>query len=1527
MVVVSLEPAALSATDLSLFYTTDELLSNSPVLIFYGPTATSTQATHSRIQAHVFTPAGLQSFARLIISPTTSFYNAVTCLPREEQGDEICRGLAFSLYKYFVELPVDIKNAWERQYSPSGRLPSAPKLFSESHAAMIAARMVKVENVEDIIIDVRHALGEQTLSWLDLDVILPQGSIQKPDAVRESAQFDESEDDLLHRRYGAYAPLVKIFGETAFIPTSKLRRAPSKPTALTRTRAFSRLQKETLRREMCELLDTEENYVSKLYDLVHSVAVDFRQKARHKSFSSTSPSEQVLKGLFPPSLDKILDVNNRFMETIRTILEETENDAIQDIEQANDEVYVAPLRGQDGPSDVTGALALAKALVEWFPQFHDCYIDYIAAHAEFPQYLKIFMKDTGSSFSKRVHETGEQRLMSMLIEPVQRLPRYNLYIDNIVKQLPIRHPAIKVFLKARDIIAEICSQEGPSAQQVKVFDRLRKMIFSWPPSCSPQGRLITTIDFVELSAPYHGDLQGPGTTSGIFLLFADSLVLLHKPNGCNMTARSVMSDLDNPKFAESQSSSSELIFHQQLQLSDVFVSEHSEGSILHMIAPTPPSSQLGRPRSRDRQNYGIRMFYLQGGYEGKVHKFVEDVVKARVEGRYPEAERESYRWEVRSASGDLSLFSAVSEESEENVVERQRNFAKIQVLVDPSKFSRAVQVGNSGVEMTFSVSLLEGGLYLVEVFGYNGYTARDKLTETEFLPVLTKRLSNFFRMRNDIKNPALAEAYLYRNQQILRSLNVQAEVSENGPDERNRPHSPAKMLSNLFGGGSLSREGGSRRLQRNPPSLTEFPRMAPPAQASPTRTQSRDGDLSRPSSSNVNAGLSDPLDRLEETMATLILALNARKGNIVGRSVRGRAVADELYVNEVYNSLLENPSNVDGAAQASVDVLFATFEKFLNVAWKEKMGPVISHATLSSLQQKSDSMNFGEFADFFRVISDEMAPQNQRSLRAIIRLLAELLDGTENDGDRGALTAAFAEMLVPDAKSTEFISLMDRFIQDIDALFPVSSAGPNTPNYGSIDSKGRTVTAGSINSNTSLRKRFGFGALTRENSKSENESKVGSLWRTLSKNNYGTDSQPSSISKAGPGTLNRSGSVDNGIGLRPSPMRPSSRDRPTVLGAFPFENGPSPQHGRFLGAALGTIGEVPSTTGPPRKKRRSSLSDLKTLQPANDKSTWTPQTPRRPEISRQNSASPRTPTQTTPSTPKPSAIPAPLRLGSPIRKENSPAPVQDHAAPVRPKSQAKSVSKDEVTISSFGTTKKRAESISGIPMLKPTGVGLFERPTSGNTIKKPPSTPRSPTKPRALASPTKLNAPTTSPKKLKLQSPQKLRERLQVQQQDIESASRDLQKELNLIGQELTGPRTPRLPTQTSTPISSSFTSPEKALEVRVATLEKHLKSTLDLLHTRTTAIGNDVASSLQVSEARVKHLDQLYRDLNAENEALYARFNEELEKVEHSVRKGKGNEEVDKRMKASEEESARLRKENARLKREVAGLKAQIRE
>ena len=173
MAVIFSAPPALSG-DLALFHTTDPLLANSPVLVFHGPAATI-GATSSRIQVHVFTPAGIGAFARLAVSPNSPFYSAVTNLPREEQGDEVCRGLAFGLKKYFAELPGVVKKTWCAQT----KAPSSGMLFGDDHVAILASRMTRVDNVDEVIKVIEEAFGEQRQSWLDLDIVLPNGSFKE----------------------------------------------------------------------------------------------------------------------------------------------------------------------------------------------------------------------------------------------------------------------------------------------------------------------------------------------------------------------------------------------------------------------------------------------------------------------------------------------------------------------------------------------------------------------------------------------------------------------------------------------------------------------------------------------------------------------------------------------------------------------------------------------------------------------------------------------------------------------------------------------------------------------------------------------------------------------------------------------------------------------------------------------------------------------------------------------------------------------------------------------------------------------------------------------------------------------------------------------------------------------------------------------------------------------------------------------------------------------------------------------------
>lgn len=125
---------------------------------------------------------------------------------------------------------------------------------------------------------------------------------------------------------------------------------------------------------------------------------------------------------------------------------------------------------------------------------------------------------------------------------------------------------------------------------------------------------------------------------------------------------------------------------------------------------------------------------------------------------------------------------------------------------------------------------------------------------------------------------------------------------------------------------------------------------------------------------------------------------------------------DELTVNDLYNRLIESPFDYEAGSDLGTEVIFVAFENFLRMAWTDQMGPVMTMQALDTLQERANKRVPGNFADFVNYLFKEMAPQNRRAFTALIKLLADLLDGCGNDSDRGALTLAFAELLVTDAR-------------------------------------------------------------------------------------------------------------------------------------------------------------------------------------------------------------------------------------------------------------------------------------------------------------------------------------------------------------------------------------------------------------------------------------------------------------------------------------------------------------------------------
>ncbi len=737
MITLSEGPPALSDPQLSLYCSRDALLDNLPVMIFYG-SSTIGNVTHnsSRIQAHIYSLAGFQSFPRLTVAPSSPLYAAVNHLPADQQGDEVSRGLAVSLLSYFAALSKGIKSTLRDRVAAQRSNNLAPMMFDEMHAGDLAASMELVEDSTDLANFGMSALSTRVVSWVDMDVVLPSGTIQRLFTTEGEdliPQFDDSGSPLY--RYGRYSSIVESLGSPAFLPTSKLQRAPSRPTAHSKNRTLSKDQKISLRRELCELVDTENNYIKKINDLIHSVATDFRQAG----------TSEAVEALFPDSLSRIVQVNEGFYSDIQSILDDTENEAIRDIEgnSASGNEIGSPVT-QGRRRDPTGATHVAKALLRWFPRFMDPYQEYLRVSADFPFAIGQILEQSSSQAASHLQEFGEQRLRSALIEPVQRLPRYSLLIDNVVSLLPVSHPALASLLKARDVITDICALDvSTKANVTRSAKILRNLVIDWPVSLSPTGRLVTAVDISELSPPYVAKSEN---SSGVLLLFADLVVLLRKDGETPMSARGLIAEIDRPTSATSTLLSSttdsykSLVFLEAFDLFDLRFSESEDGRLIRMVilGETVP---ILSPASI-APHHSTKVYSLLGPYDGKAARFSEEVVKARTESRFSEDVRDSGKWALRSISPSdesLGILVALAEESSEDRTNVGHQLCQIRLSIDGSRDTTNMIRQGRTTNIAACITTADVDCCRLETEGADGTCFTDSCTSKDIAAVLSAR--------------------------------------------------------------------------------------------------------------------------------------------------------------------------------------------------------------------------------------------------------------------------------------------------------------------------------------------------------------------------------------------------------------------------------------------------------------------------------------------------------------------------------------------------------------------------------------------------------------------------------------------------------------------------------------------------------------------------------------------------------------------------------------------------------------------
>lgn len=169
-------------------------------------------------------------------------------------------------------------------------------------------------------------------------------------------------------------------------------------------------------------------------------------------------------------------------------------------------------------------------------------------------------------------------------------------------------------------------------------------------------------------------------------------------------------------------------------------------------------------------------------------------------------------------------------------------------------------------------------------------------------------------MEHNSQSPYFPNICISKNRAVLDSVPLNDRQSET-KHRSFRPISPVKMISNLLGS-QMSQPNSLSKPRVESSVTTNIPSIPPP-----THLDKRPMASYKPNAKSVDSKVTlvtshaetykTPLDLLEDTFSAYVVALRSRSGNVVGKILRNRALADELLVNELYNTLRKCASHLN----------------------------------------------------------------------------------------------------------------------------------------------------------------------------------------------------------------------------------------------------------------------------------------------------------------------------------------------------------------------------------------------------------------------------------------------------------------------------------------------------------------------------------------------------------------------------------------------------------------------------------------
>ncbi|KAG2349061.1 hypothetical protein BDR05DRAFT_956431 [Suillus weaverae] len=356
------------------------------------------------------------------------------------------------------------------------------------------------------------------------------------------------------------------------------------PDGLQRKRALT--DSTALTDVVNELVNTERSYVKRLRILKNDYADPLRQFSRNKN-TAILPSYEA-KTLFG-NIDNFLPVNEAFLLDL--------------------EKMVAP----DGPETVGGvgdvALRHFKDL-RGFEHYRQYYVKREEAQSIFER--EMMKKSSGfAAYIDRIkYSNTDSRnrvgLRELLMDPVQRIPRYTLLFRTMIKYMASGDPQRAKLTEADDIASKIALAEtDEQTKRAAIMHCLNATVDGFPPGLiSISRRFIDCIDVDDIVQD--GPASASTSVSSLSLnvlhctlfLFDDKLMIVKRPGNGEKSGRSLAGLDDVDKLAKTgglplRMKKSGLSCKGVIDLPDIVAADVG-GADFHIYIENPPQDQSDR---------------------------------------------------------------------------------------------------------------------------------------------------------------------------------------------------------------------------------------------------------------------------------------------------------------------------------------------------------------------------------------------------------------------------------------------------------------------------------------------------------------------------------------------------------------------------------------------------------------------------------------------------------------------------------------------------------------------------------------------------------------------------------------------------------------------------------------------------------------------------------------------------------------------------------------------------------------------